>query len=101
MASSKIYAGPDIRRYDVNSSNPVDVSLGPANYGGIIVMGFIQNFGGAVIAVSRSGNTVTARNLLSGAAWSSSSFTFEASSNGILIRSDQSGYSRILVIHSK
>lgn len=103
MASSRILKPVNMRIIAVNAENPVEIRLSTPSYGGILVMGICQNYGGVVLAVSRSASVVTVRNIVANTSWTSTALTFTTSSNGITISSDipaNTGSSRLLVIYS-
>ena len=84
-----------------NSSSPgvVPNVTGALNsYKSWILIGFVQNIGSVSLALTYSGSTLTARNLMTGTAFSNAALTFSVSGGALTINSNATGGSVLLVI---
>lgn len=87
--SQHIYTGQA-----VDSNNPVILWVGNGtSYWGGILFGVVQNVGGVVIAFTSDNGTLTARNLVTNSAWTSSALGLSAGGDYLTITTDQLGTS--------
>lgn len=68
------------------------------SYKAWLLLGFAQNIGSVMLALTYSGSTLTARNLMTGTAFSNAALTFSVSNGALTIRSNATGGSVLLVI---
>lgn len=74
----------------VTSSNPVVLYVGnDTGYWGGILFGLVQGFGGVAIAFTCDNGTLTARNLITNSAWTSSALGLSGSGTYLTITTDQ------------
>ena len=78
----------------VDSNNPVVLYVGNnTGYWGGILFGVVQNVGGVAIAFTCDNGTLTARNLITNSAWTSSALGLSGSGTYLTITTDQPGTS--------
>jgi len=78
----------------VDPSNPVVLYVGNnTGYWGGILFGVVQNVGGVAIAFTCDNGTLTARNLITNSAWTSSALGLSGSGTYLTITTDQPGTS--------
>ena len=80
----------------VTTSSPLEISVG--NYSSLVIIGFAQGYGPLILGVTRNVNTLTVKNLMTNANFSSSYLTITLSHNKIVIATTANGNSVFTII---
>lgn len=86
------------KKIKVNNKNPYTIPN--ATYGGLIILGLTQGYGGTAVLVRTSGTAVWTSNLDGGATWTDDRLSFSKNEGDLVISAPQySNYSEYLIMY--
>ena len=87
-----------IKKIRINKDNPYTIPK--ATYGGLIILGLTQGYGGTAVLVRTSDASVWISNLDGGASWTDTRLSFVKNEGNLIISAPQySNYSEYLIMY--
>ena len=87
-----------IKKIRINKDN--SYTIPKATYGGLIILGLTQSYGGTAVLVRTSGTGVWTSNLDGGAPWTDARLSFSKNEGDLIISTPQySNYSEYLIMY--